>query len=41
MASTSKRPLSGRSGRRPLAFPVEFRVRIVKLYLEGYIPNSG
>ena len=38
MASTSKRPVS-RSKRksRPLAFPVEFRLRIVKLYQEeGY-----
>ncbi|RPJ14873.1 MAG: helix-turn-helix domain-containing protein, partial [Deltaproteobacteria bacterium] len=38
MANTPKRPAS-RSKRksRPLAFPVEFRLRVAKLYLEeGY-----
>ena len=38
MASTSKRPATRTKQKsRPLAFPVEFRLRIVKLYLEeGY-----
>jgi len=38
MASTSKRPANRKKRKsRPLAFPVEFRLRIVKLYLEeGY-----
>jgi transposase-like protein len=38
MASTSKSPATrGKRKSRPLDFPVEFRLRIVKLYLEeGY-----
>jgi hypothetical protein len=34
MASTSKRPAArAKRKSRPLAFPVEFRLRIVKLHL--------
>ncbi len=38
MANTSKRPANrSKRKRRPLAFPVEFRLRVTKLYLEeGY-----
>ena len=38
MARTSKSPATrAKRKSRPLAFPVEFRLRIVKLYLEeGY-----
>ena len=41
MARTSKRPATrAKRKSRPLAFPVEFRLRIVKLYLEeGYSPK--
>jgi transposase InsO family protein len=41
MANTSKRPAArAKRKSRPLAFPVEFRLRIVKLYLEeGYSPK--
>jgi transposase-like protein len=41
MEGTSKRPPArGNRKRRPLAFPVEFRLRIVKLHLEeGYRPQ--
>ena len=41
MARTSKSPATrGKQKSRTLAFPVEFRLRIVKLYLEeGYSPK--
>jgi transposase-like protein len=41
MASTSKRSATRTKRKtRPLAFPVEFRLRIVKLFLEeGYSPK--
>jgi transposase len=41
MASTSKSPATRRKPKaRSMAFPVEFRLRIVKLYLEeGYSPK--
>ena len=40
MARTSKSPATrAKRKSRPLAFPLEFRLRIVKLYLEeGYRP---
>jgi transposase-like protein len=40
MANTSKSPATrAKRKSRPLAFPLEFRLRIVKLYLEeGYRP---
>ena len=41
MANTSKNPATrAKRKSRPLAFPLEFRLRIVKLYLEeGYSPK--
>ena len=43
MANTSKSPATrAKRKSRPLAFPLEFRLRIVKLYLEeGHQPQTA